>query len=223
MDVKQTLQAHIDGLFADAPKSRAAYELREELLANSLERYEDLTRGGMEENAAIQLVMQNIGDVDELLAALPKDMGSLSDEDLKKSAWIKTVAVGLYILAGVVFIIGMFLSSILWDEAMFIFLAAAGLICIVPTCMLVYNAQIRPQYQKNANTVVEDFKEWNQDTKRTKATRGAISSIIWTVCLVVYFVVSFATFAWYITWVIFLVAACAEAVVSLLFAMRKLK
>ena len=69
--------------------------------------------------------------------------------------------------------------------------------------------------------MVEDYKEWKSDAGRDKEIRKAISSIIWTVTVVVYLFVSFITMMWYITWIIFLIALCIEALVQLLFSLRK--
>lgn len=227
MDEKERLKDHIEMLFINVPRSRAAYELQEELLANSIERYDDLTRGGMGAQEALQSVINSIGDVDELISALPPDDYSVLNRDWEyenrsRSAMIVTIAVGLYILAGVVFFVGVFFGEWLWEPATLVGLAAAGALCIPPTCMLVYNAQMRPKYKKREDTVVENFKEWNNDSKKLKSLRGALSSVIWTVCLVAYFLVSFFTGAWAITWILFIIAACLEAVVTLYFQLRKL-
>lgn len=224
MDAKETIRAELDRLFASAPRNRASFELQEELLANCMERYSDLTRGGMEQNAAIQMVISNLGNVDELIAALPGDDGfaraEWEDERRQRSAVTTTIAVGLYILAGVVFFISIFISAIAYEPALLIGLAVAAALCIAPTCMLVYNAYRYPKYEKKEDTVVEDFREWQNDSKKAKSLRKSISSLIWTLTLVLYFLISFTTFAWHITWVIFLIAACLEAIVGIFFSMK---
>ncbi len=227
MDEKKILREHLDGLFAAAPRSRAAYELQEELMANSLERYGDLVKGGMGEEAAIQAVIGSIGNVDELLAGLPTDdpvsLREMESERRARSAVTVTVAVGLYVLAGVVFFVGGFLSEAFWPNAGALGLVLALLICIAPTCMLVYNAYRWPRYKKEDNTVVEEFKAWNNDSRKTKSLRGAVSALLWTVAVFAYLAVSFATFDWQITWIIFVAAACFEAVIGLVFRLREFR
>jgi len=72
--------------------------------------------------------------------------------------------------------------------------------------------------------VVEEFKEWSNDNKKAKSVRGgAISSLVWTLTILIYLLLSFWTGAWYITWILFLVAVCIEAVVTLVFRIRELR
>ena len=45
--------------------------------------------------------------------------------------------------------------------------------------------------------------------------RKAIDSVIWLLATILYFVISFGTMAWYITWVIWLIAPCVQTIVHL--------
>ena len=96
-------------------------------------------------------------------------------------------------------------------------------IAIIPTCMLVYVANLYPRYRKTEDTIVEDFKEWKSDSLKTKSIKVAVSCILWTSTLLIYFAVSFLTFAWYATWIIFLAAACIQAIIELLFRLKEMK
>jgi len=136
---------------------------------------------------------------------------------------IKTIAIGLYIFSGVVFITLGMISDIVpgridWSE---IGLVIMIMIDIVPTCMLVYIAGLKPKYLKADDTVVEEFKQWQSTNNNSKEIRRAISSIIWTLTLVLYFTISFLTGAWYITWVLFILAGCVQSIVGLLFSLKK--
>lgn len=226
MEARERIRSQLDELFVGAPQNRAAWELQEELLANSMEKYQDLLSTGMDEESAMNSVLAGIGNVDELIAALPGDYVEeqmYHDEMRSRSAMTTAIAVGLYIAAGVVFFLGMFLASFLWEPAMFIGLILAGLICIIPTCMLVYNAKRYPSYKKKEETVVEEFKEWSNDSKKAKSLRAAVSSLLWTVVTLVYLAVSFLTFQWHITWIIFLIGACLEAAINLAFRLGEMK
>jgi hypothetical protein len=44
--------------------------------------------------------------------------------------------------------------------------------------------------------------------------RESIDSLIWAIGLAVYFIVSFTTGAWYITWVIFPLIGCVQGLVK---------
>ncbi len=223
-EVKRELKNRIDEKFAGAPPSRAVFELQEEILANCTERYFDLAKGGMEEETAMKSVIDNIGDVDELVAALPADdlAGPWSQQEAReRSAMISTIAAGLYILAVVLLVVGMWLGATLWGTATIIGIAMAGLVCIIPTCMLVYNAKMHPKSKTSSSTMVDEFKAWSNDEERAKNIRKAVSAFLWPVVIVTYFLVSFSTGAWYITWVIYLIGGCLETLVNLIFNVRK--
>ncbi|MCM1212941.1 MAG: hypothetical protein NC331_16780 [Lachnospiraceae bacterium] len=51
--------------------------------------------------------------------------------------------------------------------------------------------------------------------------RKSVNSIIWTLALVLYFIISFVTYAWEVTWVIFPMALCAQSIVRLIFSLRE--
>lgn len=68
--MKERLRGYIDKLFEEAPKSEEAMEVKEELLANLLEHYNDLLENGKAEEEAYQSVISNIGDISEVIASL---------------------------------------------------------------------------------------------------------------------------------------------------------
>ena len=71
--------------------------------------------------------------------------------------------------------------------------------------------------------MVEKYKEDKSSRKRENSIKGAVSTIVWMLVLILYFVISFTTMAWYITWVMFLIGGCAQAIVELVFSIRKEK
>ena len=85
--MKENIRKHIESLFADAPKTRKAIELKEELTQNTIEKYEDLISEGYLEEDAFQNVISSIGDVNELFEVLAdKNLLTLSEADTKKKA-----------------------------------------------------------------------------------------------------------------------------------------
>ena len=98
---------------------------------------------------------------------------------------------------------------------------AAIAVCIPPTCILVYIANLYPEYKKKDDNLVEEYKERSSGSRRDKAIRNAIRSIIWMLVIILYFLISFTTNAWHITWLIFLIGGCTEAIAELLFNLRK--
>lgn len=223
--MNEKLKNHITMLFEEAPKTRKTYDLKEELYANSLEKFQDLVNNGISEEDAYKNVIGSIGDVSSLFSNLNiyEDGGYENQELLKKRALIKALSIGIYIFSGALFLSIAAMEDFLpghfeWSTIGLIIMI---LIDIIPTCMLVYISNTKPRYRKNDDTLVEEFREWQSDKSTSREVRHAITGIIWTLTLVIYFTVSFLTGTWYITWVLFIFAACVEAIIALLFSLRK--
>lgn len=65
--MREKLISFINDLFTSAPDTQKNRELRDEMLADSLEKYDDLVAEGTPENAAFNLVVGGMGDVSELM------------------------------------------------------------------------------------------------------------------------------------------------------------
>ena len=89
--------------------------------------------------------------------------------------------------------------------------------------LLIYTAKTKPQYLKKEDTIVEAFfKAWQADGEgERKNLMKSLSSALWTLTLAVYFILSFSTHAWHITWVIFLIATAAEQLLKACFDLKK--
>lgn len=226
--MNEKIKKHFNMLFATAPKTRKAIDLKEEMTQNAIDKYEDLIRDGYSEEDAFQNVTASIGDVTELFESVREySLPGLSEADKRKKALLTSIAVGMYIFAGVAFFIcvmigesgqGFGIGGLDWD---LMGIVVAGIICIAPTCMLIYAANMYPDYRKKEENLVEEYKESHYLSDKNKAVKNAISTIIWMLVLVLYFVISFTTMKWYITWVLFLVGGCAQAVLELVFSMQR--
>jgi len=222
MDEK--IRQYFNTIFADAPKTRMALDLKREMTQSAIDKFDDLVAEGYSEEEAYQNVIASIGDVTELFPEVEeKNLLALPEKDRRKKAMLTAVAVGLYIFAGAVF----FFFGIIGEVAQLSYdlsgigLVFAILICIPPTVMLVYAINMYPDYtKKEKQNMVEHYKEVRYDYNKEKAVIKSINSIIWTLTLVIYFVISFATYNWHITWIIFLIAACVQRIVKLIFELR---
>ena len=136
------IKNYVDDLFKDIRKTRKSEELKEELLSDLEEKYQDLIANGKNEKEAYQEVIGGIGDVDELLEELKEPTQDL--ETRKKTAFVVSLSVGLYILA--------LISTIICDELLELpdtisavsFFGIAG----IATCILIYHFMSIPKYQK---------------------------------------------------------------------------
>ena len=99
-------------------------------------------------------------------------------------------------------------------------LLLAGLICIAPTCMLVYAANMYPGYRKREEDLVESYRKAKYSSKRDRTIRASISIIIWSLVVSLFFLISFETNAWYVTWIVFLMGGCAEGILQLILSLK---
>ena len=103
--MENKLRAYMDHLFQDVPNTKKAVEVKEEILQNIVDKYHDLVAEGKSEEAAYNIAIASIGDLDELLASL-KDTSQMPNQMdsenymawRKKSAIRISVAIMLYIL-----------------------------------------------------------------------------------------------------------------------------
>lgn len=77
------IRKYMDQLFENGPINRRTLELKEELIANALEKYNDLTLRGYNEDEAFQQVVSSIGNVEQLFA----EMGP--DEDYSQAYYLQ--------------------------------------------------------------------------------------------------------------------------------------
>ena len=225
--MKEKIRQHFNQIFAEAPKTRKALDLKQEMIQSAMDKYDDMVADGYSEEDAYRNVIESIGDVSELFPEVEeKNLLTLSETDRKKKAMLTAVAVGMYIFAAAVF----FFFECFEGAAAYgpgfnmgtFGLVVALLICIAPTVMLVYAANMYPDYTKKKDgDMVEQYKEAKYSSNRETAVRRSINSIIWTFTVVLYFIISFVTFDWYITWVIFPMALCVQSIVRLIFSLRE--
>lgn len=223
MDEK--IRQHFNKIFADAPKTRMALDLKQEMTQSAIDKYNDMVADGYSEEDAYQNVISSIGDVTELFPEVEeRNLFALPEKDRKKKAMLTAAAVGIYIFAGaMLFFFGMLneLTNCPGDVLAVIGFVVAIVLCIPPTVMLVYAANMYPGYTRRENQdMVDQIKEVKYHGNREKATLKTIQSLIWTVTLLVYFTISMATFAWHVTWIIFLIAACVQKIVQLVLELR---
>lgn len=215
--MQDKLRAFIDTLFEDAPAGKKAVELKEEMLQNLNDKYNDLLSEGKSEEAAYNLAVASVGDVGELLRYLRREEGASSSEQenlmryRRRSAIVVPIAVILYILS----IIPVMLSD-----------RRAGVVSMfamiaVATGLLIWNSMSKPVYVRQGDTVVEEFKEWKMQNGHRRQAFRSISGAIWSAALAVYFILSFTTMAWHITWVIFLITAAVNSIIKAIFDLKE--
>ena len=210
--MKEQLIQYVNLLFAGVAD---ADEMKQEILQNTLDRYDDLIAQGKTPEAAYRLAISGIGDINEILGGAstaprqayqtPKSTAPAKAASIGSKV-LKACAIALYILCP----IPLFIMDLVGMET--IGLCGTLGIVAVATVLIVLS-------RRDTNTNHEAAKPQVQDSPE-KELRKSVGSLIGTIGLVVYLVLSFLTGAWYITWLIFPILG---AVRGLVFAIMDLK
>lgn len=204
--MRDQLIKYVDLLFAGAPD---AGEIKQEILQNTLDKYDDLIAQGKSPQAAYSLAISGIGDMSEILGAAPAGDDAAPAVTLEPSrkesaqtpAWkkaLRAIAVFLYIIS----VIPLFVLSEIGMEV--IGLCGTVSIVAVATAMMII---------ASGGKKAETDEEKVPLTPRQE-TRKAIKTAISTTGLVLFFVISFVTQAWYVTWLIFPISAAVQGIVT---------
>lgn len=222
------IKNYIDVLFFEIPRSKKANDLKEELLSNMSERFEDYIKDGKTENQAYSLVIGNLGDIDEMLAdVMPSD-------DFVKEAYsfrnrnAKSIAIGvfMYIIGGA-FLIGLGGYGLFSNNLATYGLAALITLLVfaaIATGIIIYTNMSTPLEYKDFNRKSKKEMEnmYHNHTMDSKHARllNNITTIYWIIATVIYLAISFKTFAWGITWIIMVIAAVGHFAIGLIFDMK---
>lgn len=213
------LRTHVDELFYSAPKTRKAQELKEEILANLIDRYNDFLDNGKNEMDAFNNAISGIGDVEELINALNEN--NIFDyekiqKQREKFALMIAISVALYIISVVVVIL---FDSIGLDGNV----SACIMLTIdaFATGLIIYSIMSRPKYIKTDDTIVEDFKEWKQQSSDKKVIIKSITSIYWPIIVSIYLLLSFIFNIWGYSWIIFIIGIAGLNIIKLIFDLKE--
>lgn len=220
MRMYEKLRTRVEELFENAPKTNRANELKEELMANLTDKYNDLVAAGKSEDEAVNITIAGIGDVDELLRGLKEqDIFNYEkmQQDRKKSALVLSISIGMYIMSIVV----LMLCTEIFMIGDTIGICLMFTIDAVATGLIIYNSMLRPKYRKEDDSMVEEFKEWKSDKTQKKNIIKSIKSIVWTAIVAIYLIISFAFGIWEYSWIIFIIGAAIDRIITLAFQLRE--
>lgn len=218
------IREHVEFLFQGAPVNARAIELKEEVIANLIDRYNDLISQGETEEVAYHIAIDGIGDVAELIQGLrePQMWDSYSMQNARqRSALLVAIGVGLIIMSAIFPLFFMFLSQ---NTGYMLYELGACLMVLfvaIGIGVLIYNQKTKPQYMKTNDTIVEDFKEWNSKHKKSASTLRTIQSIIWTSTVPTFLFLGIFFHAWSRAWLIFVMAPAATQIVKLIYQSRE--
>ena len=197
----EKIRAHLDALFAGVSRTRRVEDMYQELLAGCLDKYTDLTEGGMGEEDAYEKVIDGIGDVGELLGYVEKSSAFNpveAAEKRRKRALFTSMGVCGYFIALAAFFLLAFGGS---EEVGF---AALLGISGLATMVMIYGRMTTVlKYEKADDTLVEEMKEQMTIGNKENKMTFLISSTLWALVVTIYLGISFFSGRWDVTWMIF--------------------
>lgn len=211
------LREYINTLFQEAPPTKKTVELKEEILQNLTDKYNDLIAEGKSEEAAYNIAVASIGDLSHLInelktqPELTEEQTKEAEEYKKRKAIITATSVALYILCSVpVIAFGRTAGYVL----MMVMIAAA-------TGMLIYNNMTKPHYMKADDSMAEEFRAWRETSSDKRSVYRSLCLALWALTVVLYFLISFSFNHWHLTWLLFPLAGAINAILKAVFDLRK--
>ena len=205
--MRDQLIQYVTLLFAGA---QDCADTKQEILQNTLDRYDDLVAQGKSPEAAYRLAISGIGDINEILSGTTEPASvvqvtaaeTADDGDSLFRKLLRAAAIGLYILCP----IPLFVLSELGMDTIGL-CGTIGLVAVATVLILLGRKKTSGSEKK---------KEGDDDDvplSPRQELRKSVNSLIWAIGLAVYFIISFATMAWYVTWVFFPIIAAVQGLV----------
>lgn len=197
--MREQLARYVELLFAGTTDT---YEIQQEILQNTLDKYDDLTDQGKSPEAAYRLAISGIGDINEILATSEPQQPSPAqpaDPSVGSKKLLRAIAIALYILCPV----PLFMSDGgTWGLCLMLVVIA------IATALIIYAGK---------NSAAPAAPTVPAENNPKQIARG----IIWGAGIPLYISVSFITNAWYITWVLFPLMACIQGLTSAIIDLKE--
>ena len=205
--MREQLIQYVQLLFAGAADCD---DTRQEILQNTLDRYDDLIAAGKTPEAAYRLAIMGIGDINEILgrtpgaAPLPAPAAKQEEHDTPAKKLFRAIAIGLYILCP----IPLFVLSGIWNMGIPGLCGTLTLVAVA-TVLIILGAK------------KEDEEAEVTSNSPQSALAKSVTGLIWAIGLAAYFLVSFLTGSWHITWVIFPITAAVQGLAKAILDLKE--
>lgn len=207
--MREQLIQYVNLLFAGA---KDCEEIRQEILQNTLDRYDDLIAEGKVPEAAYRLAITGIGDINEILGTsasgtpvYTRAMAPESQQDSEQKKRNRAIAIGLYIVAAIPLILLGSTGFDIWGLSITLLLVAAATILLI------------------ANSSSDDGDEDEEERPLTprQELKRSIDKLLGALGLVIFLVLSFTTQMWYITWLVFPIMGAVKGLVSAILDLKE--
>lgn len=209
--MREKLIQYVNLLFAGTSGTE---DIKQEILQNTLDRFDDLVSQGKAPEAAYSLAISGIGDISEILSTSPLPAPAVppaqrfESEKRETPVWKKlfrVCAIFLYIIS----VIPLFILSEFGMDTLG--LCATISIAAVATVAIIIGSDSKEKTPKQPEAPMTPHQELLK----------AVKKIISTVGLLLYFLISFSTGAWHITWLVFPLEAAVWGLVKAILALKE--
>lgn len=218
--MNKKLTNYVEGLFSDCPNTKKAKELKEEILSNLNEHFIEAEKKGYSENEAYTDAISKLGNVDELIQSImpDKDLSEKINLYKKKKAKFTSIGVMCYIL-GVAIFLGLPGVATITNKGNISLCGLIGLIILlvlsaIGTALIIYINIAIPQEIEAYLVKKED--NWIDKSTKTGNIIGIINDILPVITIAIYFIISFSSGAWHVTWIIFLINPIVTGILKII-------
>ncbi len=210
--MRTQLESYVNLLFAGTTDTD---DIKQEILQNTLDRYDDLVAQGKAPEAAYRLAISGIGDINEILGqekpAAPSSVSApdrTHQEEDKNSKLTRAVAIAMYIACPIpLFALG----DTIGLSMMCLLIAAA-------TALMVMSGKKEPVSPVESTPLPTSTPKRSAEAQRLVKAIGSVNLVV---CLAIYLVTSFLTHAWVITWLIFPLSACIQGLITAIIDLKE--
>lgn len=192
--MRDQLIQYVGLLFA---RARDCEDVKQEILQNTLDRYDDLIAEGKVPEAAFWLAITGIGDLNEILDTQPSPAAARPSqttppaEPEKYRRLQRGIGIAMFILCPIPVLLCVVAGQVMLGISLMLAMIAVG------TVLMVLSG-----------------KGHDSAPRRHATLFGSIAmSLLWPLTTIVYFLISFATGAWFLTWLVFPIAGAISAVI----------
>lgn len=196
--MREQLSQYVELLFAGAHDCE---DIKLEILQNTLDRYDDLVADGKVPEAAYRLAIAGIGDINEILGTnapstvVSRPAAKPDDGDTPTKKLLRVIAVGLYIIC--------ILPLMILDGHILGFCGTLAIVAVATVMIMLGAKKESPEKKEEEKTPQSELSK-------------SLSGLIWAIGIGIYFLLSFSTNDWHITWVIFPILVALDGLLAVL-------
>lgn len=229
------IKNYVEAMFSSLPKTKEVVEMKVNIIENMEEKFKELLNEGKNENEAIGIVISQFGNIDELKKELGIDdfnnkinvpshnssinnLNNNNNEKLKKEYYdfkkktplFYTIAVMLYILAPLFFLVS---DNMAGEDSIFSYILFFSLIAIA-TGIFVYFGSRNNQYAKMLG--IQNISDDNDDN-------NPFNGFVFTIATAIFLILGFTKNLWHPGWIIFIIASAITTLLDYFYKNKKTK